>query len=72
MTKILVDRGATVNLMPYSTFRKLEKLTDDLIKTNILLNNFNGNPSKAKGVLYIKLMIRSKMLPIAFFVTDSK
>lgn len=72
MTKMLVDGVATANLMPYSTFRKLRKLVDDLIKTNMLLNDFNHNPSEAKGVLYIELTVRSKTLSTAFFVIDSK
>lgn len=58
--------------MPYSTFRKLGKSADDLIKTNMLLNDFNGNPSEEKGVLYVELTIESKTLLTAFFVTDIK
>lgn len=72
MTKMLVDGGAVVNLMPYSIFRKLGKSADDLINLNMLLNDFNGNPSEAKGVLYVELTIGSKTLPTAFFVIDSK
>ena len=30
MTKILVDGGAAVNLMPYTTFRKLGKKPENL------------------------------------------
>ena len=30
LTKMLVDGGAAVNLMPYSTFRKLDKKAEDL------------------------------------------
>ena len=31
MTKMLVDGGATVNVMPYTTFRKLGKGPKDLL-----------------------------------------
>ena len=48
MSKMMVDGGAAVNLMPYATFRKLDKNTDDLIKTNMILKDFGGNPLEAK------------------------
>lgn len=43
MSKMLVDGGKTVNLMPYTTFRKLGKTPKDLIKTNMVLKDFGGN-----------------------------
>ena len=49
MSKILVDGGAFVNLMPYTTFRKLGKGPGDLIKTDMMLKDFVGNASKTRG-----------------------
>ena len=49
MTKILVDGGASVNLMPYTTFRKLSKGPGDLIETDMMLKNFRGNAFKTRG-----------------------
>lgn len=37
MTKMLVDGGAAVNLMPYATYWKLGKGREDLIKTDMTL-----------------------------------
>ena len=37
MSKMLVDGGASVNLMPYTTFRKLGKGPGDLIETDMML-----------------------------------
>ena len=42
MTKMLVDGGAAVNLMPYTTFRKLGKGPEDLLKTDMMLREFGG------------------------------
>ena len=42
VNRMLVDTGATVNLMPYSVLRRLGHSTADLIKTNVMLNDFNG------------------------------
>ena len=49
MSKMLVHGGASVNLIPYTTFRKLGKGPDDLIETDMMLTDFGGNASKARG-----------------------
>ena len=49
MSKMLVDGGASINLMPYTTFCKLGKGPEDLIETNMMLKDFGGNPSKTRG-----------------------
>ena len=40
MNKMLVDGGASVNLMPYTTFRKLGKGLGDLMETDMMLKDF--------------------------------
>jgi hypothetical protein len=71
IAKMLVDGGATVNLMRYSLYRKLEKQDDELVKTNMALSGVGTDSSiKAKGVTSIELTIRTKTLAAAFFVTD--
>ena len=72
MTKMLVDGGAAVNLMPYTTFRKLGKVPENLIKTNMVLKDFGGNASEAKGVLNVELTVGNKTIPTTFFVFDGK
>jgi hypothetical protein len=72
ISKMLVDGGAAVNLMPYATFKKLGKNSDDLIKTNMVLKDSGGNPSEAKGVLNVELTIGSKTVLTTFFVIDGK
>ena len=49
MNKMLVDGGASVNLMPYTTFHKLGKGPGDLIETNMMLKEFGDNVSKTRG-----------------------
>ena len=48
MSKMLVD-GASINLMPYTTFRKLGKGLGDLIETDMMLKDFGDNASKTRG-----------------------
>ena len=47
MTKMLVDEGAVVNIMPYATYRKLGLGEDDLIQTDMMLKDFEGAVSPA-------------------------
>jgi hypothetical protein len=44
LTKMFVDGRAAVNVMPYTTFRKLGMGRGDLTPTSIILNDFTGNP----------------------------
>nr|AAX95830.1 retrotransposon protein, putative, unclassified [Oryza sativa Japonica Group]ABG22462.1 retrotransposon protein, putative, unclassified [Oryza sativa Japonica Group] len=69
---MIVDGGAAVNLMPYAMFRKLGRNVEDLIKTNMVLKDFGGNPSETKGVLNVELTVGSKTIPTTFFVIDGK
>jgi hypothetical protein len=45
MIKMLVDGGTAVNLIPYTTYQKLGKTQEHLVKTNITLKDFSGNSS---------------------------
>jgi hypothetical protein len=72
VNKMLVDTGATVNIMSYSVLRRLGDSTEDLIKTNVTLSDFNGQASEAQGVLNMDLTVRSKTDPTSFFIVSSK
>jgi hypothetical protein len=72
LTKMFVDGGAAVNVMPYTTFRKLGMGPGDLTPTSIILNDFAGNPSNTKGCIHVDLMIGSKTLLTTFFVIEGK
>jgi hypothetical protein len=72
LTKMFVDGGAAVNVMPYTTFRKLGMGPGDLTPTSIILNDFAGNPSDTKGCVHVDLMIGSKTLLTTFFVIEGK
>ena len=44
-----MDGGASINLMPSTTFHKLGKGPGDLIETDMMLKDFGGNTSKTRG-----------------------
>jgi hypothetical protein len=57
INKMLVDTGATVNIMPYSVLCHLWRSARDLIKTNVMLSDFNRQTSEAQGVLSVDLTV---------------
>jgi hypothetical protein len=69
---MFADGGAAVNVMPYTTFRKLGMGPGDLTPTSIVLNDFAGNPSDTKGCVHVDLMIASKTLLTTFFIIEGK
>jgi hypothetical protein len=72
MNRMLVDTGAAVNLMSYSVLRRLGRSSADLIKTNVMLNDFNGQPSEEMGVLNVELTVGRKTVLTSFFIVNSK
>jgi hypothetical protein len=72
LTKMFVDSGAAVNVMPYTTFKKLGMGPGDLTPTSRILNDFTENPSNTKGCVHVDLMIGSKTLLTTFFVIEGK
>ena len=72
VNRMLVDTGTAVNLMPYSVLLRLGRSSADLIKTNVMLNDFNGQPSEAMGVLNVELTVGRKTIPTSFFIVNSK
>jgi len=71
INRMLVDTGAAVNLMPYSVLCQLGRSSADLIKTNVTLNDFDGQPSKAMGILNVELTVGRKTIPTSFFVNST-
>jgi hypothetical protein len=72
VNKMLVDTGATINIMPYLVLRRLGRSAEDLIKTNVTLSDFNGQTSEAQDVLNVDLTVGSKTVPTSFFIVSSK
>ena len=68
MSKILIDEGAAINIMPCVMYRKLGKGDQDLTKTDMMLKDFEGNVSPAKGVVCVELTIGNKTLPMTFVI----
>ena len=70
INNMLVDNGATVNLMPYSLYKKLGGSDEELVNTKRTVKGIGGNSISAKGFALMKLTIGSKMLATVFFVVE--
>ncbi|KAM3299914.1 hypothetical protein ACQJBY_041083 [Aegilops geniculata] len=69
VARMLVDGGAVVNITPYSVFKKLDLDDNALMKTNMVLNGFEGKEkTQAKGVMCMELTVGSKTLATTFFI----
>jgi hypothetical protein len=71
VARMLVDGGAAMNMMPYSTFKKLGKINVELIKMNMIITSIGGEgPIGPKGIASMELTEGSKTIPTVFFLTE--
>jgi hypothetical protein len=69
---MLIDGGASINILPLLLFKKLGHIEGELKRTNLSLSGFAGDPTKAKGIIYKEVTVGSKAVPMAFFMVDVK
>ncbi|KAM2522929.1 hypothetical protein PS1_029813 [Malus domestica] len=72
VSKVFVDCGATVNIMPMNIMKALRRSNDELIPSGITMSSFVGDKSQTKGVLPLTVNISGRTHMTAFFVVDSK
>ena len=71
VSRMLVDSGAIVNLMPYSLYKKLGGTDEELIKTNMMASGIGGgDPIGAKRVTSMELTVGSKTVATTFFISE--
>ncbi|KAM2285278.1 hypothetical protein ACFX1S_037892 [Malus domestica] len=72
VSKVFVDCGATVNIMPVNIMKALRRSNDELIPYGITMSSFVGDKSQTKGVLPLAVNITGRNHMTAFFIVDSK
>ena len=70
VSKVLIDNGSTINVMPLRMLRDLGRSINDLIETKVVVFAFIGEVSKPLG-LPIDITIGIKTALSIFFVIDS-
>ena len=71
VSKVLIDNGLAVNVMPLRMLRAMGRSNSDLIETEVDVFAFTGEVSKTLGILPIVITIGRKTALSAFFVIDS-
>ncbi|KAL2332838.1 hypothetical protein Fmac_014051 [Flemingia macrophylla] len=71
--KVLVDGGATINLLPRTMLKFLGKTEKDLRPHNIVISDYAGNNNEgSNGMLLLDVQIGSTRRLTMFVVVDSK
>ncbi|KAM1535110.1 hypothetical protein ACFX1Z_014151 [Malus domestica] len=71
-SKIFVDCGAAINIMPVSIIKTLRHSNNELIPSGITMSSFVGDKSQTKGVLPLEINITGPNHMAEFFIVDSK
>ncbi|GKV42187.1 hypothetical protein SLEP1_g49624 [Rubroshorea leprosula] len=71
ISRVLVDNGAAVNVLPTCMLYKIGKSLDDLVHTEVTISDFTGGVNRLRGVLPVELTVGNKTLMSAFFVVDT-
>jgi hypothetical protein len=69
---MLIDGGASINILPLLLFKKLGHVKGDLNRTNLSLSSFASDPTEAKGIICKEVTVGSKTMPMTFFMVDVK
>ncbi|KAM2270335.1 hypothetical protein ACFXTI_037786 [Malus domestica] len=72
VSKVFVDCGATVNIMPMNIMKALRCSNDELIPSGITMSSFVGDKSQTKCVIPLTVNIAGRIHMTAFFVVNSK
>ena len=61
-----------LNVMPYSTVKRLGKSRKDLKENNMTMSNFTRESTPALGFLIAKLIVGFRTTNTMFFIVDAK
>jgi hypothetical protein len=72
INKVLVDCGATVNIMPHHILKKIGKSDTDVRSNNVVLSDYGGKTKSTMGVIMVNITVGSITRPTLFMVIDAK
>lgn len=70
--RVLIDGGASVNLMPASMLKRLGETQQDLLPHTMSVTDFCGRLSNSEGMICLDLKVGSIARPTMFVVMPSK
>ncbi|XP_073271496.1 uncharacterized protein [Primulina huaijiensis] len=71
VSRVLIDNGTDVNILPYRILQKLGKNVEDLIHTEVSVAAFTGESTKTLRVLPENVTVGSRSSLSAFFMVNS-
>jgi hypothetical protein len=71
VSKVLVDNGAAINVLPTAVMKRLHRTEIELLPSSITVSNFEGGKSRPKGILPLDVTMGEKTNMTTFFVIDS-
>ncbi|KAI5338999.1 hypothetical protein L3X38_018271 [Prunus dulcis] len=71
VSKVLVDTGATVNILLASIMKKLKKGLDELIPTETTVSGFMVDTTTSKGIIPLQVIVGQKVRVTVFFVVET-
>ena len=71
VSKVLIDNGLAINVMPLKILKALGRSISDLIETEVALSAFTREVSKTLEILPIDITIGSKIALSGFFMINS-
>jgi len=72
VNKVLVNGGATVNLLPQSVLKKIGIADSNLKPHNVVLSYYEGTSGNSLGAVEVDLMVGSINRTTMFMVVPSK
>ncbi|KAI5425884.1 hypothetical protein KIW84_031635 [Lathyrus oleraceus] len=72
VNKILVDCGATMNLMPYRMLEKIGKYDTDAKPHNMVLTNYEGKLGSTLGAIQVELTVGTVTRSTMFMIVETK
>lgn len=72
ISRVIVDGGAVLNVMPVTTMMKLGRKKEESVPTTMKMSNFTGETIAALGVLVADVTFGTKTLSSDFFVVEAK
>ncbi|KAM2058852.1 hypothetical protein ACFX16_031385 [Malus domestica] len=69
--RVLIDGGATINVLLLKQMKKLGRSEKDLIPTDLTISSFSGAITRTHGILPMEVDLGSKQIMLAFFVVDN-
>ncbi|XP_059627699.1 uncharacterized protein LOC132270540 [Cornus florida] len=71
LSRVLVDNGSVLNIIPINVTRKLGKTAEDVIPSDVAISGFTGGSVETQRILSLELIVGDITTMTAFFIVES-